>query len=441
MTQTCFGPTGKHGRYDPQGPSLTNESAAFLRKWGIVSLDFESEEAKWAHHSPKDADVTMLAQLDRLKAIAPHTRFWIYRQLVQAYSNFVEIREKLEDPQFSGWFLKFGPHNNESLTPRCAYNPRVGRQLCSNLFHTSLAWTENGHDCGDVIPCGDYVFDHRNQSLREWLVRTHILGPRGMAHPAVDGFLIDDWWTAPPAAGPSEVPHFVQGTGITPTSAAAAALYGNWSVTTWAALAAVRAAGGFSWSNVNCMLDWNPKGFDSAAESNLSPCGLFKTEGQPRANNVRSAPLWDGPASQRHWPDAHPNSKEPAACATWLREACAPSSVFQDIPTMLGLAAPYGGGPPFFSLSQDVARFLLVRGNYSWLGYGWKGCITSPPPIEAYDADYGVPLERCRETAPWSGVFTRRWSKGRVQMDCNTFTPRISVTATTDGRQHEVRIA
>ena len=89
---------------------------------------------------------------------------------------------------------------------------------------------------GDVIPCGDYVFDHRNASVREWLVNevmlglghivtlhhrpptshhpdslTHpvhlfltgqrgrtsqvMLGPMGLAHPAVDGFgCIDDWY-------------------------------------------------------------------------------------------------------------------------------------------------------------------------------------------------------------------------------------------------------
>ena len=87
-----------------------------------------------------------------------------------------------------------------------------------------------------MIPCGDYVFDHRNASVREWLVNevmlglghivtlhhrpptshhpdslTHpahlfltgqrgrtsqvMLGPMGLAHPAVDGFgCIDDWY-------------------------------------------------------------------------------------------------------------------------------------------------------------------------------------------------------------------------------------------------------
>ena len=79
------------------------------------------------------------------------------------------------------------------------------------------------------------------------------------------------------------------------------------------------------------------------------------------------------------------------------------------------------------ALAQDVARFLLVRGKYSWLGYGWKGCVQTPPPLDDFDHDYGEPIGRCRETAPWSGVFVRDWSRARIRMDCNTFTPNISI--------------
>lgn len=355
MTQTCFGPTGRTGPTEPKGAALTNASGAFMHQWGIIALDFESREGLWSRHSPKDADVLMVEQIATMKKIAPDTRMYIYRNLVQAYSNFVELRAMLEDPQYAGWFVKFSPHNNETLTPRCAFNPRLGRKLCSDLFHTSLAWTSDGHDCGDVIPCGDYVFDHRNASLRAWLIGTHMLGPMGMGHAAVDGFLIDDWWTA--QGEPSEVPHFAQGTGILPGAAAAKALYANWSTTTWAALQSVRTAGGFSWSNVNCELDYYPPGFLTAGGTDRPACGLTKTDGQPRANNVPTAPLWDGPVATRHWPQDYPNSADPAQCASWLREACDKHSVFHQIPTMLGFAAPFGGGPPFYcALSTATPR-------------------------------------------------------------------------------------
>ena len=70
------------------------------------------------------------------------------------------------------------------------------------------------------------------------------------------------------------------------------------------------------------------------------------------------------------------------------------------------------------------------------MGYGWEGCIHEPPPVYAggpYDRDYGVPLELCKETAPGAGVFTRRWSKAHVAMDCNSFAANITMMVTSDG--------
>ena len=30
------------------------------------------------------------------------------------------------------------------------------------------------------------------------------------------------------------------------------------------------------------------------------------------------------------------------------------------------------------------------------LGYGWEGCITTAPPVVAYDHDYGEPVGQCK---------------------------------------------
>ena len=81
--------------------------------------------------------------------------------------------------------------------------------------------------------------------------------------------------------------------------------------------------------------------------------------------------------------------------------------------------------------------FLLVRGKYAWIGTSWLGCVSgSDPPSPGPGAkgkytfpdilhtDVGTPVDSvCKETAP--GVFERKWSKGSVRMDCNTWEGKL----------------
>ena len=76
---------------------------------------------------------------------------------------------------------------------------------------------ETGCDCGGVA-CGEYLYDHRNASVREWLAGYHTL-VNGVGEPSIDGYYIDDGWSskANPSTsyyapcpgggcGPSEIP-------------------------------------------------------------------------------------------------------------------------------------------------------------------------------------------------------------------------------------------
>ena len=79
-------------------------------------------------------------------------------------------------------------------------------------------------------------------------------------------------------------------------------------------------------------------------------------------------------------------------------------------------------------MARNLSDFLLVRGDYAYLGNGWTGCSrTYEYPAEQFNADYGVPLGRAKETAHGSGVFVREWSRATVQMDCNSYTPKITM--------------
>ncbi len=77
--------------------------------------------------------------------------------------------------------------------------------------------------------------------------------------------------------------------------------------------------------------------------------------------------------------------------------------------------------------AQDIANFLLSRGPHAWLGHGWLGCSRAYEVPEQINWDYGEPVGLCKETGANSGVFTREWTKATVQMDCNTWTPTITM--------------
>ena len=395
MIQTCQAPGG---------------SLDYLKEWGVVSYDWSNNAAVWHADHPNDCDVKMVEQAAKAKAAAPNTQVWIYRNLVQAYAEFVQVREKLEDPAYAGWFMKFGPNNNETSTPRCSENSR-NETHCSDLFH----WKGQrpGGDCGDIIPCGWYVFDHRNESLRSWIVEEFILGDKlGLGNESVDGFLFDDWWTLD---GPTETNGFFGGTNLPHNGTEIAEIRGNWSITVWESQKRIAEQKGYTWSNVNCNLDYH-SGYGGSPED-FALCGLVKTEGYFHADNVKGTPV---------------KEKEVTAakgqCAAWLSAACTPTSVLPEIPILMSFTRNDDGKQfPLPAPLQDIATFLLVRGAYAWMGYGWLGCTDTYERPDALKHDYGEPVDKiCYETTP--GVFTRKWSKATITLDCNTWTPNITLS-------------
>ena len=79
------------------------------------------------------------------------------------------------------------------------------------------------------------------------------------------------------------------------------------------------------------------------------------------------------------------------------------------------------------NLNQDLATFLLLRGPYAYLGYGWSGCNVKFAFPDAFKIDYGTPNGLCAETAAGSGVFTREWSKATVSMNCNSYVGTVTM--------------
>jgi hypothetical protein len=317
------------------------------------------------------------------------------------------VREKLVDPAYSGWFLRFAPGgslpNGSYHVPACddTYNP----PLCSEFYHDQEQTpavpspadpAPDGAcvgvcDCGSV-PCGEYLWDHRNASLRPWLIST-LVDP--IRNDGISGWFVDDFWCADringsgactdPVQGPTEIDaHSQADMGL--SDADIADITTGWLATLTAAQEAVVAAGGYTWS--------------------LIP-------GQDNAN-----------AEPRVVPQAA------GECAAALAAACAPGAPWQSVPLLAGVHVGSNSSDPLPLLTQDVAAFLLMRGPWAWLGWGAWGVVWDPsvPRPAEFDVDYGAPVDaQCRETAPGSRVYTRLYTRANVSLDCGTFTANITL--------------
>ena len=145
---------------------------------------------------------------------------WVYRNTIKALNWYTSVREKLDDPAYSGWFVRFkdykGPVSNRSYhVPACTY------EKCSGFYHDQEQSPEYPHgdgscseecDCG-AAPCGEYIFDHRNASFADWFVNQYMISNETLFHDPIPIGLgwMDDSMTL---NGPTEEDsHFIQDTG------------------------------------------------------------------------------------------------------------------------------------------------------------------------------------------------------------------------------------
>ena len=269
--------------------------------------------------------------------------------------------------------------------------------------HPDGSCSSSGCDSG-LNPTGEYLFDHRNESVRAFIVDELINGPTGLGDPAISGFFIDDFWCSDllceedstkcctdPVQGATEIDKHQQADmGL--SDADIKDLTIAWSKTMGAVQEAILKSGGYTWS--------------------LIP-------GQADAN-------------------ASPTTVSASSCAEQLQYACQPKSSWQTLPKLVGV---HVNGSSLPQLKEDLAFFLLARGPYAWLGWGVWG-MTWPfnpepahgelPPLphgvprpSEFDEDYGVPAGVCEESKTEKGVFTRAFSKATVKLDCNTFVGTI----------------
>ena len=314
QTSTIIQPCNTSGFLDP----------SFYSQWGIVDVDWSNAKALWVK-PPMSAEELLVEQAARLKAARPGVRVMVYRNMVKALNWFTSVRNVMNDPGNAGWFMKFKP-NATYHVPQCdkSYTP----PKCTNLYHdveqTPGYPSGDGNcpgpcDCG-VHPCGEYLFDHRNETLANWIIDDMFMGPTGMGNVNISGFYSDDEYynfsnygpacSGSPVGGPTEEDtNCLVDMGVD-TQEFTTTMTDAWCTTRHIMFERVRLAGGWIWQMFS----------------------LFST-----------------PAK--------------AQCAATLREQCAAgiSSAFYNATTMHSFSGDKATLPNF---AQDLATFLLLRGPF-----------------------------------------------------------------------------
>lgn len=369
--------------------------------WTIVDFDWSNDKAEWAAAKPMDCEERLVTQVQLTAAASPGTTSFVYRNAIKALPWYTLVRNKVTDPAYAAWFMKFGPPTvgNGWHVPQCDTN--YDPPLCTDLYHDQEQTP--GYPTGDgncaapacdvgSVPVGEYLFDFRalnvsvnNQTFLEWYIDEYFMGPTGGGNANVSGFYVDDGWSM---SGPSEMDANAV-VDMNLSTSDLTEIVGAYNIAVNAAYAAVDAGGKFVWDQ---FLNHDPY----APENGDCP--------QPWVKQ--------------------------ATCASDLASLCTADSPVQSRALLYGFSpgSCTGTDPSHLTeADQDIANFLLVRGPYAYLGSGWSGCgIKSFDYPTGLSLDYGEPLGVCVETAAGSGVFQREWTKATVQMDCNTWTPTIT---------------
>eukprot|EP00658_Telonema_sp_P-2_P021045 TRINITY_DN18350_c0_g1_i1.p2 TRINITY_DN18350_c0_g1~~TRINITY_DN18350_c0_g1_i1.p2 ORF type:complete len:446 (+),score=85.89 TRINITY_DN18350_c0_g1_i1:170-1507(+) len=374
-------------------------------KFGVVVYDWSNAKAIWANMHPMDSEALITKQAEAVLAAEPGLpggppRVWAYRNTIKALNWYSSVREKLDDPKYASWFIRFkdysGPGSNNSYhVPACDWAPPNPK--CSGFYHDQeqtpehpgggAAYPVDGEcveqcDCGEANPCGEYIFDHRGgvvegRTFRDWFIHEYMVTQETILHrnkqtgapqPIGLGWL-DDSMTL---SGPTEEDtHYIADTGATPEEMAAQVEAYQESMQEL--IKAVIPQGGFWWQ----LMDGG--GMKGLASMNQS------------------------------------------ACEFTLRQLCVPTP--QTWTKMQMYNIPNGGTNVTAEEFTDyTAEFLLTRGPYAMLGYSWCGCTNGDqarPRAAEWDQDFGEPSTStgsCSEIS--GGVFTREWTKATVKWDC-----------------------
>lgn len=213
---------------------------------------------------------------------------------------------------------------------------------------------------GPGAGCRQFFWNYSNPDAFQYVLGVSEQGALATASPFVDGTFLDD-----SQAVPQEHPDAPANMGL---SAVQLLLAQNSSFAFFnAAVAALAENGDFIW-----------QGFDGLQQGDPDGVGAAPTRG---------------------------------TCAAYMAQVCDPA--WQRVPRSVAWPSAQADKLPV------LASFLVSRGPWDYVGWGWYGAgsiglPTWDPIFDAYDV--GEPAGDCELSAP--NVWTRKWTKGTATLDC-----------------------
>ena len=341
-------------------------------EFGLTSFDWSNAKAIWSSNTNNATNCSeMLVEQAKMVKTASHgrTRVFVYRNFELALEWIRGQRAAMNDPTKSGYFLYV------SLSSLFHVTPVFVSSLITTSLTSSSSPLSSQYQDEHGVSTGKVYSEPQLNGLRQYFWNfsnpeavdffiADALGKDAIGNAFVDGIFSDD------VAGTFQE----HGNAVRNMNLSAAQVHeietdSNKAYDT--IIAALVAAGGYNWQAFG-------------------------------AEDATGAAIISGKAT----------------CAAKMRAACGAQH-----------AAKWAATPRLVGAVHDdqgIASFLIARGPFWWSGSGWGGCSDAVQEHSPSNLDPGTPTGLCEEYP--GNFFTRKFTKGRATLDCNSYTATLDFT-------------
>ena len=108
-------------------------------RYGITVYDWSNAKKLWANARPMNDEDLLTKQAEMVLAAGERfdprpsdeqPRVWVYRNKIKGLNWYRSVRDKLDDPRYAGWFVKFRNYtgrasNTSYAVPACDVSPKL----------------------------------------------------------------------------------------------------------------------------------------------------------------------------------------------------------------------------------------------------------------------------------------------------------------------------